>query len=163
MKGECRAVTCTELVYKCSSSAFNVITAGMKHFVGTYPVNSVDLILQQKITSPLWLPPSSTGHNIAGCCSNLLPPLHNSWPNWHPPTNSMLVFCWWHESRTIPTGYTKVLSQVHKLQIAVAERSKPRTVFARSNTAIVGSNPTEAWMFVCVLCAFFLFLHSLKW
>jgi hypothetical protein len=24
------------------------------------------------------------------------------------------------------------------------------TVFARSNTAIVGSNPTEAWMFVCV-------------
>jgi hypothetical protein len=36
------------------------------------------------------------------------------------------------------------------------------SVFARSNTAIVGSNPTEAWMFVCVLCAFFLFLHSLK-
>jgi hypothetical protein len=34
------------------------------------------------------------------------------------------------------------------------------TVFARSNTAIVGSNPTEAWMFVCVLCAFFLFLQS---
>jgi hypothetical protein len=31
----------------------------------------------------------------------------------------------------------------------------PLTVFARSNTAIVGSNPTEAWMFVCVLCAFF--------
>jgi hypothetical protein len=30
------------------------------------------------------------------------------------------------------------------------------------HTAIVGSNPTEAWMFVCVLCAFFLFLHSLK-
>jgi hypothetical protein len=36
------------------------------------------------------------------------------------------------------------------------------TVFARSNTEIVGSNSTEAWMFVCVLCAFFLFLHSLK-
>jgi hypothetical protein len=34
--------------------------------------------------------------------------------------------------------------------IAVAERSRARTVFARSNTAIVGSNPTEAWMFVCV-------------
>jgi hypothetical protein len=46
--------------------------------------------------------------------------------------------------------------------IAVAERSKARTVFARTNTAIVGSNHTEAWMFVCVLCAFFLFLHSLK-
>jgi hypothetical protein len=38
-----------------------------------------------------------------------------------------------------------------------------RSVFARSNTAIVGWNPTEAWMFVFVLCAFFLFLHSLKW
>jgi hypothetical protein len=48
------------------------------------------------------------------------------------------------------------------LPIAVAERSKARTVFARSNTAIVGLNPTEAWMFVCVPCAFFLFLHSLK-
>jgi hypothetical protein len=46
--------------------------------------------------------------------------------------------------------------------IEVTERSKARTVFARSNTEIVGSNPTEAWMFVCVLCAFFLFLHSLK-
>jgi hypothetical protein len=43
--------------------------------------------------------------------------------------------------------------------IAVGERSKARNVFARSNTAIVGSNRTEAWMFVC---AFFLFLHSLK-
>jgi hypothetical protein len=38
------------------------------------------------------------------------------------------------------------------LPIAAAERSEARTVFARSNTAIVGSNPTEAWMFVCVLC-----------
>jgi hypothetical protein len=44
--------------------------------------------------------------------------------------------------------------------IAVAALSKARTVFARSNTEIVGSNPTSAWMF---LCAFFLFLHSLKW
>jgi hypothetical protein len=49
-----------------------------------------------------------------------------------------------------------------KLPIAVVERSRARTVFARSNTAIVGSNPTEAWMFVCVLCASFLCLHSLK-
>jgi hypothetical protein len=48
------------------------------------------------------------------------------------------------------------------LSSAVAERSRARTVFARTNNAIVGSNPTEAWMFVCVLCAFFLFLHSLK-
>jgi hypothetical protein len=51
---------------------------------------------------------------------------------------------------------------VVQLPIAVAERSRARTVFARSNTEIVGSNRTEAWMFVCVLCAFFLFLHSLK-
>jgi hypothetical protein len=50
----------------------------------------------------------------------------------------------------------------HDMPIAVAERSKARTVFARSNTAIVGSNPTEAWMFVCILCAFSLCLHSLK-
>jgi hypothetical protein len=42
----------------------------------------------------------------------------------------------------------------------VVERSEARTVFARSKTAIVGSNPTQAWMFVCVLCAFFLFLQS---
>jgi hypothetical protein len=42
----------------------------------------------------------------------------------------------------------------------VAERSRAWTVFARSNTAIVGSNPTEAWMLVCVLCAFLLFLQS---
>jgi hypothetical protein len=38
--------------------------------------------------------------------------------------------------------------------IAVVERSKARTVFASSNTAIVGSNPTEAWMFVCSVCVF---------
>jgi hypothetical protein len=30
------------------------------------------------------------------------------------------------------------------LPIAVAERSKVRTAFARSNTEIAGSNPTEA-------------------
>jgi hypothetical protein len=47
-----------------------------------------------------------------------------------------------------------------RMPIAVVEQA--RTVFARSNTAIVGSNPTEAWMFVCVLCAFFMFLHSIK-
>jgi hypothetical protein len=38
--------------------------------------------------------------------------------------------------------------------IVVAERSRARTVFARSNTAIVGSNPTEEWMFVCVFCVY---------
>jgi hypothetical protein len=46
--------------------------------------------------------------------------------------------------------------------IAVAARSKARTVFARSNTEIVGSNPTEAWMFVCVLCEFILFLPRVE-
>jgi hypothetical protein len=37
--------------------------------------------------------------------------------------------------------------------ISVAARSKARTVFARSNRI-----PLEAWMFVCVLCAFILCL-----
>jgi hypothetical protein len=46
--------------------------------------------------------------------------------------------------------------------IAVAELSKARTVFSRSNTAIVGSNPTEAWMFVCVFCVRFFCFYSLK-
>jgi hypothetical protein len=43
------------------------------------------------------------------------------------------------------------------LPITVAVRSKARTVFARSNTGIVGSNPLEAWMSMCVyfdLCYF---------
>jgi hypothetical protein len=56
----------------------------------------------------------------------------------------------------------KIVARISEQPIAVAERSEARTVFARSNTAIVGSNPPEASMFVCVLCAFFLFLHSLR-
>jgi hypothetical protein len=64
------------------------------------------------------------------------------------------------ESEAIP-NYDGFPTQISE-PIAVAERSKTQTVFARSNTEIVGSNPTQAWMFVCVLCAFFLFLHSLK-
>jgi hypothetical protein len=48
------------------------------------------------------------------------------------------------------------------LPIAVAGRPKARTVFARSNTEIVGSNPTGG-MDVCVLCAFTVCLHSLRW
>jgi hypothetical protein len=32
--------------------------------------------------------------------------------------------------------------------VTVAERSKAWTVFARSDAGIVGSNPTEAWMYV---------------
>jgi hypothetical protein len=34
------------------------------------------------------------------------------------------------------------LTAMCELPIAVAERSRARTVFARANTAIVGSNPT---------------------
>jgi hypothetical protein len=34
--------------------------------------------------------------------------------------------------------------------ITVAARSKARTVFFRSNTGIVGSNPTKGMMSVCV-------------
>jgi hypothetical protein len=45
--------------------------------------------------------------------------------------------------------------------IAVAARSKARTVFARSNTGIVRSNPTIG-MDVCVLCAFILCLPRVE-
>jgi hypothetical protein len=36
------------------------------------------------------------------------------------------------------------------MPITVAERSKAWTIFARSDAGIVGSNPTEVWMFVYV-------------
>jgi hypothetical protein len=38
--------------------------------------------------------------------------------------------------------FFQVAPQLYSQPIAVGERSKARTVFARSNTAIVGSNPT---------------------
>jgi hypothetical protein len=41
----------------------------------------------------------------------------------------------------ISASVRKVLRYIYQ-PIAVAERSRARTVFARSNTAIVGSNPT---------------------
>jgi hypothetical protein len=44
----------------------------------------------------------------------------------------------------------------------VAARSKARTVFARSNTDIMGSNPMEAWKFVYVVCAFILCLSRVE-
>jgi hypothetical protein len=34
------------------------------------------------------------------------------------------------------------------MPVTVAERSEAWTVFTRSDAGIVGSNPTEAWMFV---------------
>jgi hypothetical protein len=40
--------------------------------------------------------------------------------------------------------------------ITVAAGSKACTIFARSNTAIVDSNLTEAWMSVCVYSLFVL-------
>jgi hypothetical protein len=45
-------------------------------------------------------------------------------------------------------------SVLSTLPIAVTARSKARTVFARSNTEIVGSNPTGG-MDVCVFCVRF--------
>jgi hypothetical protein len=36
----------------------------------------------------------------------------------------------------------------------VAARSKAWTVFARSKTGVVGSNPTQAWMFAFILCLY---------
>jgi hypothetical protein len=41
--------------------------------------------------------------------------------------------------------------------IIVAARCKAWTIFARSNTGVVGSMPFEAWMFVCVYSVFVLF------
>jgi hypothetical protein len=69
---------------------------------------------------------------------------------------------WWSSNSIHHRRNKEILNRILS-PIAVAELSEARTVFARSNTAIVGSNPTEAWMFVCVLCAFFLFLHGLRW
>jgi hypothetical protein len=40
--------------------------------------------------------------------------------------------------------------------ITVAERSEAWTVFARSDAGIVGSNPTEVWMFLYVYAVFVL-------
>jgi hypothetical protein len=42
------------------------------------------------------------------------------------------------------------------LPITMAARSKAWTVFARSNAGIVGSNPTQGWMSVCVYSVFML-------
>jgi hypothetical protein len=50
---------------------------------------------------------------------------------------------------------------MHILPIAVAARSKARTVFARSNTEIADSNPIRG-MDVCVLCAFILCLPRVE-
>jgi hypothetical protein len=41
-----------------------------------------------------------------------------------------------------PSIHKKKIAFIYFRPIAVVERSKARTVFARSNTAIVGSNPT---------------------
>jgi hypothetical protein len=41
--------------------------------------------------------------------------------------------------------------------ITVAARSKAWTVFARSNTEIVGSNPTQG-MDVCIVCVYSVFV-----
>jgi hypothetical protein len=45
--------------------------------------------------------------------------------------------------------YTNYCNEHQKVSNTVAARSKARTVFARSNTEIVGSNPTRG-MDVCV-------------
>jgi hypothetical protein len=42
------------------------------------------------------------------------------------------------------------------LPITVVERSEARTVFSRSDAGIVGSNPTEAWVFVYFYSVFVL-------
>jgi hypothetical protein len=47
-------------------------------------------------------------------------------------------------------------------QIAVAARSKARTVFARSNTEIVGAKPTGGMISMYVLCVFILCLPRVE-
>jgi hypothetical protein len=49
----------------------------------------------------------------------------------------------------------KFMTHIPDVPIAVAERSKTRTVFARSNTEIVGSNPTGGMdVCVCSVCVY---------
>jgi hypothetical protein len=43
------------------------------------------------------------------------------------------------------------------MPMIVAARSKAWTVFARSNTEIVGSNPTQG-MYVCIVCVYSVFV-----
>jgi hypothetical protein len=57
---------------------------------------------------------------------------------------------WFHRTKSIWRGV-----QIMKT-ITVAEWSKAWTVFARSDAGMVGSNPTEAWMFVYVYSVFVL-------
>jgi hypothetical protein len=67
------------------------------------------------------------------------------------PTLSCLVIFSWH------TTLLFILENYYEKRkpITVAARSRAWTVFARSNTGIVGSNPTlKAW--ISVLCAFIL-------
>jgi hypothetical protein len=58
------------------------------------------------------------------------------------------------ESSTVAPAITA--SHKEETPIRVAERSEARTVFARSDNGIVGSNPTKAWMFVYVYSVFVL-------
>jgi hypothetical protein len=75
------------------------------------------------------------------------------------PLNSSFVF-----PKTPPTPHTSDTHSTLPLPLYFKQCLLPLPLyFKQSNIAIVGSNPTEAWMFVCVLCAFFLFVHSLKW
>jgi hypothetical protein len=51
--------------------------------------------------------------------------------------------------------YKNIFYLLHDMPIAVATRSNARTGFARSNTEIVGSNPTRSMdVFVCCVCVY---------
>jgi hypothetical protein len=93
----------------------------------------------------------NTKTNYTSACVALEQLAHNSDPFLAVVPFYLKRCCVYHSCSFWGINVRQILSK----PIAVVERSKARTVFARSNTAIVGSKPTEAWMFVCVLCAFF--------
>jgi hypothetical protein len=105
------------------------------------------------------------------------PPTHTagltSWTNmatvqtsvscWRIPTPYTCCSAWWSPYQHGPTHFWLIWAEIlcvyfsprhmNKEPITVIARSKACNVFARSNTGIVGSNPTQG-MDVCVLLFF---------
>jgi hypothetical protein len=136
-----------ELYAVVTNGAVVTVQAGPSNCLFTFPATNVSPYV-------LFLPPlfpKGESMEINGKCRDV----HTPWGDSAPRKLLILLL--------IVHVQVNLFPHLYSLPIAVAARSKARTVFARSNTEIMSSNPTEAWMFVCVLYAFFLFLHSLKW
>jgi hypothetical protein len=79
--------------------------------------------------------------------------------------DSSTVLCWALSGFSDLWLYVQSLGQLDGLTWCVqrykdcSHRTLLSTKIACDNCSLI----SEAWMFVCVLCAFFLFLHSLKW